>query len=87
MIYELWWIGMALHKDDLFPSDSSVVQDLLFALKNLLAVHSREGGTAYPAPEIARVAIAKAEGRTYIPVRVRYYPDAPTSTSTDEGTP
>jgi hypothetical protein len=36
--------------------------ELLFALKNLLAVKNGEGGTAFDSDEIARAAIAKAEG-------------------------
>lgn len=37
--------------------------ELLEALKNLLAVKNGEGGTAFDSDEIARAAIAKAEGQ------------------------
>ena len=37
--------------------------DLLFALKNLLAVKNGEGGTVFNSDDIARAAIAKATGQ------------------------
>jgi hypothetical protein len=42
----------------------SAAPDLLFALKNLLAVKNGEGGTVFNSDEIALAAIAKAEGTT-----------------------
>jgi hypothetical protein len=53
------------------PRDGTGTQDarliaaapeMLEALKNLLAVKNGEGGTAFDSDEIARAAIAKAEG-------------------------
>ena len=47
------------------PEDAALIAsapDLLDALKNLLAVHEREGGTKCHAGDIARAAIAKATG-------------------------
>lgn len=41
---------------------NAAAPDLLEALDNLLKVHEGEGGTRYPAADIARAAIAKAKG-------------------------
>ncbi len=53
----------------------NVAAELLFALKNLLAVHRGEGGTAFPADAIAQEAINRAEGRPYKVIKPVYYSD------------
>ena len=50
---------------------------LLFALKNLLAVMEGGGGTAFPADLIAHAAIARAEGRPYSEVVPQYWEQIP----------
>lgn len=54
------------------PKTTSVEEHLLFALKNLLAVSKGEGGTAYPADDIAREAINRAQGRPWKHVEPLY---------------
>lgn len=57
----------------------SIDQNLLFALRNLVAVHEGQGGTAYHAGDIARAAIDRAQRRPYSNPVPLYYPNAPIS--------